>query len=136
MKKAMTVVVILGAVLLVGTFCMAVAPAQVLRVDVPFDFYVGKDLLTAGQYIFEMQSPTGYSATSSSVFIRRGDGETLRWVWTMPNRALLNNSTNQLTFHRYGSTYFLFRVECNGYTADLRVTPRERELLAEVITIK
>ncbi len=136
MKTTMTVAMVLGAVLLVGTLCMAVAPAQILRVDIPFEFYVGKDLLPAGQYIFEMQSTTGYSATASSVFIRRGDGEALRWVWTMPNQALPGDPTNQLTFHRYGDAYFLSKVECNGYKADLRVTPRERELLAEVVTIK
>ncbi len=136
MKKTTTVMMVLGAVLLVGTLSLAVAPAQALRVNVPFEFYVGKDLLPAGEYIFDMQSPTGYSATASSVLIRDGSGEALRWIWTMPNQVLPRDPANQLTFHRYGDTHFLAKIECNGYTAGLKVTPQERELLAEVITIK
>ncbi|NWG14793.1 MAG: hypothetical protein HXY20_14805 [Acidobacteria bacterium] len=135
MKRSITAWMVLGAVLF-GTAGAAAAGPQALRINVPFAFYVGKELYSAGDYVFEMQSPTVYAATASAIFIRRGDGEALRWVMTMPNQGLSRHPGGRATFHRYGDAYFLSSVECNNFRADLKVTPRERELLAEVITLK
>lgn len=110
------------------------APARsavALLVNVPFDFYVGKELLPAGDYRFEMGAMTPFTAKSSSLLVRRQDGSAVTGIFTIPGSGSLSINTDRLHFNRYGDKYFLARIECLEYQADLGKTAIEKELRAQ-----
>jgi hypothetical protein len=100
-------------------------------VNVPFDFYVGKELLPAGDYRFEMGAMTPFTAKSSSLLVRRQDGSSVTGIFTIPGSGSLSIDTDRLHFNRYGNKYFLARIECLEFQADLRKTSIEKELRAQ-----
>jgi hypothetical protein len=129
MKKAMLVLSLAGLVIIFTG--AAYANTGLLRVTIPFEFYVGNTQLPAGDYIFEMRPISTYSATSSSVVVKMMDGTVAARIATMPGTAAMDN--NQLHFSRYGNQYFLAKVESSGLQAGLKATHREKELLAQAL---
>jgi len=126
----------LFGILVVSLFVLvAGAPARsaaALHVNVPFDFYVGKDLLPAGEYKFEMGAITPFSGKSSSILVRSQDGTPVTGIFTMPGSDPRSFTDDHLHFNRYGSNYFLAKVECLEFQADLRPTAIEKELRAQM----
>jgi hypothetical protein len=122
-------------ILLISLFVLVTgAPARsaaALLVNVPFDFYVGKELLPAGDYRFEMGAMTPFTAKSSSLLVRRQDGSPVTGIFTIPGSGSLSIDTDRLHFNRYGNKYFLARIECLEFQADLRKTSIEKELRAQ-----
>jgi hypothetical protein len=114
---------------------VAGAPARsavALVVNVPFDFYVGKDLLPAGTYRFEMGGMTPFTAKSSSLVVRGEDGNIATRTFTLPESTHWSAAQDRLLFNRYGSTYFLARIECLEFQAGVRKTGVEKELSAQM----
>ena len=131
MKK--TVFLGILAVLLFGVVAGAPARSAVaLLANVPFDFYVGKDLLPAGAYRFEMGGMTPFSAKSSSLVIRGQNGDIATVTFTLPEPASSTVAQDRLLFNRYGSTYFLASIECLEFHASLTKTKVEREFRAQI----
>jgi hypothetical protein len=122
-------------ILLISLFVLVTgAPARsaaALLVNIPFDFYVGKELLPAGDYRFEMGAMTPFTAKSSSLLVRRQDGSPVTGIFTIPGSGSLSIDTDRLHFNRYGNKYFLARIECLEFQADLRKTSIEKELRAQ-----
>ena len=118
MKKTLaflSFVVILATMATLATAGSAV----VLRGEIPFDFYVGDQMLPAGEYQFEMGRVT--EATTSSVTVRSKDGKVLAFVPTRP--GVSNGTTsNQIIFNSSGGNYVLASVESPGYKANLKKT--------------
>ncbi len=130
MKKT----VFFGALAILLFVVVAGAPARsavALLVNVPFDFYVGQDLLPAGAYRFELGGMTPFSAKSSSLVVRGQDGNIVASIFTLPESTPWSAAQDRLLFNRYGSTYFLARIECLEFQAGLRRTRVEKELRAQ-----
>jgi len=127
MKKSLAVMVVVGAVVVVGA--AFANDGGKIRANVPFEFYVGTEVLPAGAYQFEMRSLARGSASASTVIVSNADGRVLALRMSVPGSA--NPETAQLHFLRYGTTCFLTRVEGLGLQADLIKSPVESKLIAQ-----
>jgi len=132
MKKA-TVLVLLGIAVLGLTVAAIANTATRVRADVPFAFYFGKELMPAGAYIFEMRS-FGSGSSASSVVVYSQSGTLSSISLSRPGDPPPANDAH-LHFNRYGSRYFLTRVEGSGYQANLNMTPAEKEMRAQAASV-
>ena len=94
--------------------------AIVMEGEVPFDFYVGNELLPAGEYHFEM-GRVG-DATTDSITVLTTEGKVVALVTTRPGTQK-DKSSSQLSFSSHNGVHFLKSVECPGYKANLK-TPK------------
>jgi hypothetical protein len=116
MKK--TIAFLSFAVMLATMVSIANAgDAEVLRGKVPFDFYIGGQLVPAGEYNFEM-GRIG-DATTDSVTVLKANGELVAMAATRPG-ARQDGSSSQLTFEIKDGARILSSVECPGFKADLK----------------
>ena len=122
---------LLGVLVLGLSVAFAGGNAARVRVDVPFAFYVEKEMLPAGSYIFEIGATSSASATGTLVLIRSLNSDSASVVFTMPSSGPNKVAEDCLRFHKYGNKYFLARVEGMGYIADVKTTRMERELRAQ-----
>ena len=114
------------AILAVTPILATAGSTIMLRGDIPFDFYVGSQMLPAGEYHFEMGSTGG--ATTSTVTVRAKDGMVVAFVATRAGFSK-DMAASQLNFHAYGGKYFLSSIQYPGYKSDLRTTRHEKELM-------
>jgi hypothetical protein len=99
------------------------------RVNVPFEFIVGTEILPAGQYAVDMQAPSG------RLSIQCLDHKASTLVLGFPFRSAYDSGDDRLVFNRYADTYFLSKVWGYGsWGRKLPMTKRERELSARRIT--
>ena len=98
------------------------AQSSRLTANIPFDFYVGRDLLPAGKY--DMRTVAG-----SVLRVLSENGERTAAISTIP---VWNESgrVSKLVFNRYGQTYFLSEVHWRGSSQARGVikSPTEIEL--------
>ena len=118
------VVFSLGLLLIVPA---AHAQSSTVSAHVPFDFIVGEDVYSAGNYRL---NPEGMA--TSSVLIRNTDDRKGRLVLTQSCENLRPAAKTVLIFHHYGDQYFLEQVWVAGDTRgrEFRKSPIERKLLA------
>jgi hypothetical protein len=101
--------------MLIG-FIMAAAfaaQAQTTRrivINVPFDFMVGKKSLPAGTYTIRQLTRDN----DKVLLVQSADAHTTQVAATNPVDKHAASEVAQLDFHRYGDTYFLFRVWTPG----------------------
>ncbi len=128
MKKKSTLIFALCVVTLASSVALSAGPAPDMKVSIPFAFYAGRQAMPAGEYRIEMAGRNGAAATGSMVAIRSQDGSVchLLLAATVGSRE---NSASRLTFTRYGTTYFLSRVQSGIVESSLPVTRAEREYL-------
>ena len=126
MKKSIILMMLMG-VLLIPALGASPSSAVRLRANVPFAFYVDNTLLPSGEYWFEMRALTLSAASSSAVFVRNQEGTVAAWVRSMPGAGTGRLNPDQVHFNRYGSKYFLSRVESSEFQANLIASPAERE---------
>jgi hypothetical protein len=116
MKK--TIAFLSLTVILTVMATMATAgDAIVMKGEVPFDFFVGDQLLPAGDYHFEM-GRVG-DATTDSVTVLTTEGKVVAFVATRPG-IQENLSPSHLSFSSQNGVHYLQSVECPGYKADLK----------------
>lgn len=122
-KHALSVVAILS-LLVTMTFTNYAAPAGKLRVDIPFDFAVGKAKMPAGQYTVERTYNTRI------LLIRNLDGRTGIFSGIHGGQSSKKPSEAKLVFNRYGNQYFLSQVWEEGSTTamQLPMSRAERKL--------
>jgi len=131
MKKTMMVVIAIVALF----FTVAVASANTaarIRLNIPFAFYVDRDLLPAGEYIFEVCAMSPYASTSSALFIRSLDNTAAKWAHTIPGWNSRNLDQGLAYFSRYADKYFLSKVEYADHQVNLKKSKAEKELSARV----
>lgn len=79
-----------------------------IRADIPFDFYLQNQKMTAGEYSIESVSKTNYS----TLIFRDKNGKAKGSLTTLVD--FTNNLTvsfdAKMTFNRYGNTYFLTEI--------------------------
>ena len=116
MKKAIAFMSFVVVLTVMASFASA-GDAIVMRGEVPFDFYVGDQLVPAGEYNFEM-GRVG-DATTDSVTVVAADGKVLAFAATRPGISHVD-SESQLSFASHHGVRFLESVECPGFKADLK----------------
>ena len=99
------------------------AQSQSVRATVPFDFYVGDRLLTAGQYTIAPQA----NSDAVRVYDNRGNSAFVMTTMLRDNHAV---DINRLVFHRYGTTSFLTSIYWEGFKAgrDVASSKMEKQL--------
>jgi hypothetical protein len=130
MKRALTVMLVLG-ILLAGSIFTAYAAnwnAARMKVSISFPFYVGEQQHPSGDYWIEVRDSGYSSATGSTMLIRNQDGSVFHFL---PTRNLDLNGKDaaaHLIFNRVGENYFLSQVHQSGWEARLYRSRSEKEL--------
>ena len=151
MKALRSVVFALGLLLVVSA---AHAQSGAVSARVPFDFVLGKQVYSAGDYLLSSDSDGtahlyaylrrhGYE----SIMIRNTDESKDGMVITRPCKRLEKAGKTVLIFHRYGDQYFLYEAWTEGSTLGRRFpkskiesqlaksnTDREVVMIAALIT--
>jgi len=99
-----------------------------MRVEVPFDFYLGNQQFPAGHYRFDMGD--GYHATASVVNVWAPKGAENSVLLTIPGTEK-DAAVNALVFNKYGSKLFLSTISVNGHKATLKMNRLESELRSQ-----
>ena len=125
MKKSLVVFFAMAAVIL--GLSVAAESAPRMKVNIPFDFYLGDQMLPAGEYMIEMPNLINATATGSIVVVRSEDGSVYHCIPAMTGNYA-RNYAYQVTFHRYGGTYFFAKVQNSTFVSTLPPTRAEKEL--------
>jgi hypothetical protein len=110
------------ALLAIANFAMAgtsIAQSNGVRANVPFDFTVGNKLLPAGTYTIKEQS--------DHVIVIRNYDKPISMVSLVNGASNRSATGGKLTFHRYGSQYFLSEILCGQANMNLKVPTSETE---------
>ena len=118
MKKTFMFLSVVVILTLTATLATA-GSAVVLKGKIPFDFYIGNQLLEAGEYNFEM-GRIGDS-TTSCITVRAKNGMVVAFA-TSRSGVRDGRVPSQLSFKSEDGKYFLVSVESVGYKAELRKT--------------
>jgi hypothetical protein len=131
-KRVYKILAITTAILI----CMVVgASAQeasrTKQVRIEFDFYAGKKLMPAGDYIVSLLQN---SHTQKLILIQQQDGHFQAIIASVPNQNKADLKPGAILFNKYGSQYFLASVQLGDsnilHTAIK--TRAEREILREI----
>lgn len=126
--KTLAKIGLLVAMIVIATGAPAKAQSlqYPLNANIPFDFSVGNEKLTAGKYSFRRAQP---SAGDMIVQIT-GDGHSIITRSTVPVLTFNPREKSVLIFHRYGDQYFLVQVWPAGATTgrELIKSRAEREV--------
>ena len=97
-----------------------------MRVTIPFDFNIGSNSFTAGDYTVKQDLQT------SVVAIQSADNRSHMMTLTIGAQAGKAPEEGKLVFNRYGDQYFLSQVWTAGSAAGRRLLPSraEKELIA------
>jgi len=130
MKRALVVLFSLSIVLLGSVTGASAGSAPRMWANIPFAFYAGEQLLPAGEYLFEMPDMGRNSATGSIVAVRTRDGSIFVYLQANPAGKNSGGSACQVTFARYGDSYFLSKVQTNNIESNLHKTRSEKTMAA------
>ena len=98
-----------------------------LRADIPFDFVVGDRTLAAGEYVVGQMSLT--SSEAILIHSRKGGRNVIRMSNAVTSSAPRRKT--QLTFVRYGDTYYLSQVWIAGSAEGREMLKSKAERKAE-----
>jgi hypothetical protein len=117
------------AALVVGLLVSASAYADsgATRFTIPFNFYLGDNSLSPGEYLVSM-------ATQRTLKMERVDGKDSVLVNVNPVEDPLGNGRARIVFHRYGDAYFCAVVWAPTRSAgyELFATGRELQVAREM----
>ncbi|HEY3027520.1 MAG TPA: hypothetical protein VGJ55_15325, partial [Pyrinomonadaceae bacterium] len=107
--KGFTVVVLTVALAFAAAVVSANAQSKKLAADIPFDFTVGNQTMTSGEY-----SVRSITNDGTGLVIKSDD--TGKSVMRLSNsiEPQRNKTQARLVFHRYGQRYFLAEVWTGG----------------------
>jgi hypothetical protein len=142
-KQALKAVTMLVSIIALAFMTALVSNAQSsrepLRANIPFDFQVGDRTLEAGKYVVG----TITSSSDEGILVRSRDGRQSamrltsgvqaskdRAIHPEPKMRAKKNGA-MLTFHRYGSTYFLAQVWRPGATEGRELLKSKAERAVE-----
>ena len=126
--KAFTATAVFAALALFAAAGEARAQSPVnIRVNVPFDFYVGDRLLPAGEY----RVGRAVTGVTNTLLVAGRDERAARQTSGVQSRR--EAEATKLVFHRYGEQYFLVRLWTVGEREgrEFHQSRRERAIRAE-----
>jgi hypothetical protein len=130
MKRTLRLVILIAALLTLVVGASA-RTASRMRANIPFAFHVQNELLPPGEYMFEMRAISTGASASSAVAITDRSGTKAMVISTIPAWDSRQIGEGRVYCNRYGSNYFLSKVQCLDYRAELRVTAAEKEFMAQ-----
>jgi len=125
---------ILAAVSLISITLVASVSAQdptrtkVVRID--FDFYAGKKLMPAGNYVVKLMENGN---TQKLILVQQQDGNSQAIIASVPNQNKADYQPGVILFNKYGTQYFLAGVQLgdsNVFHTAIK-TRAEREILKQ-----
>lgn len=124
--------VVVCAITVLMLLAATCAPAQssfTLKADIPFDFTVGKETLTAGEYTLV----SGIAGGPATILLRGNANRSGAFLLTNVDRwGEPEEPQAQLVFHRYGDRYFLAELwTADGEGRRVLMSKEERELAQE-----
>jgi hypothetical protein len=124
---AITTLILIGMV--VGA--SAQEPTRTKNVRIDFDFYAGKKLMPAGNYIVSLMQNGN---TQKLILVQQQNGNSQAIIASVPNRNKGDLKPGAILFNRYGSQYFLAGVQLgDSNTLHTAIKTRaERSILREI----
>jgi hypothetical protein len=107
MKKNVAGVVVAMMLVLGAAVPMLAQRSWPMKVTVPFDFVVENDRLPAGEYTIER-------VATGRLRIQSADWRAVTTCLAMPKQGKVTVEKAHVTFHRYGSEYFLATIWTPG----------------------
>lgn len=101
-------------------------------VKVPFAFQAGDTLMPAGTYLFEMPGMGG-AASGSMLRIVSSDGSLCQSLFSRNISGTTVDNIWQISFAKYGDTYFLAKVRNGNVGAEITKATSEKKLAAEFL---
>lgn len=130
-KQALKAVTMLVSIIALAFMTAVVSSAQTqrqaIRAEIPFDFVIGNKTLEAGQYVVG----TITSSSNEGILVSRLDGSQSALRLTNGVQAKAPKNCAMLTFHRYGSTYYLEQVWVSGSAEGRELVKSKAERAAE-----
>lgn len=103
-------ITLVGFALVFGASNASAQGVTVMRVEVPFEFVVGRRTLPAGKYDVRLKETSG----SPYVTLRSTDSDKVGLALVGSVNAVSENSESGLTFIKYGETLFLLDLTVAG----------------------
>jgi hypothetical protein len=127
--KILAITTLILICMVVGASAQEATRTKSVRVD--FDFYAGKKLMPAGDYIVSLLQNGN---TQKLILIQQQDGKSQAIIASVPDRNKGDLKPGAILFHKYGSQHFLSGVQLGDsnilHTAIK--TRAEREILREI----
>lgn len=101
---------LLGFAIVFGTSSASAQGSTVMRVEIPFDFVIGKRTLPAGYYEVKLKETSG----NPYVTLRSTNGENIGLALVGSVNSVLENSESGLTFVKSGEKLFLSGLKVVG----------------------
>jgi hypothetical protein len=103
-------------------------PKRTKAVRIDFDFYAGKKLMPAGDYVVKLLEN---GSTQKLILIQQQDGNSQAIMASVPNQNRADYQPGVILFNKYGSKYFLAGVQLGDATMlhTALKTRAEREIL-------
>lgn len=132
MKRHLSGAILVCLSLLLTTAPVAARDGGRLKAQVPFDFYVGDTLVSAGEYTVQEVTRAG-----DALSIRKADGSEGAIVLTNElSEDGRERDSVRLVFRRYGDRFFLAQVRTPGNDRSLAPSKAERRLRRELRAAK
>ncbi len=127
--KILAITTLIFISIVVGASAQESKKTKSVRID--FDFYAGKKLMPAGDYIVSLLLNNN---TQKLILIQQQDGKSQAIIASVPTRNDEERSPGAIIFNKYGTQYFLAGVQLGDrdilHTAIK--TRAERVLLREI----
>lgn len=107
---------------------LAQSISEGVQANVPFAFVAGDQTIPAGKCLVRVEG-----LSKGALSIVNTEAKASSYVVPSPTESLAPAEKTVLVFHKYGSTYFLSRIQRSGSTEgyQLRETKVEKELRAK-----
>ncbi len=132
MKRTLVIVGLVLAIVWCAVTPGRAQEAKTIRVNIPFAFQVGKELLPAGQYVIEVDRVAPGTSLGSRLILRSSDGKNAHLLTAVPGHAGARRQPAGLSFRRYNQTYFLAKVNTSDTDCQLIKSPAEKQLSARI----
>jgi hypothetical protein len=107
MKKHGVAVLAALAVLVALTMPSFAQHAELMKIDVPFNFFVENQRMPEGSYTIQ-------PIQNGTLLIRSADGKFTSTVLSLPAPLATTATASQVVFYRYGDNYFLAQLWMQG----------------------
>jgi hypothetical protein len=107
MKKQGVAVLAAAAVIVALTVPMFAQHAELMKIDVPFNFIVENQRMPEGSYTIQPNQ-------NGTLLIRSVDGKFTSTVLSLPAPLATTATESQVVFYRYGDHYFLAQLWMQG----------------------
>ncbi len=134
-RKTILSILTLGVIVLFASTDVQAQSPNVTRINVPFAFTVGEQLLPNGDYLIHRLS----HHAPNVLRIMSKDGELEASIHnTMPVYENQNPGPGRLVFNKYGNELFLSQLWLTGSTTgrEFRVSDAEREVAANTARVR